>query len=161
MYGYRNDPEVAHWLGGFSFGFSRRDFEDWIERHRNRTDEIIWVIAAKPSDECIGHVGLYEIDYRAGKAEYAMCIGDKAKRARGLGTEISKAVHRYAFRELNLHKVHAEMLDFNEAAIKLCERLGYKLEGRLRANQFRDGKYVDSLVMSVLVEEWESAHGAD
>jgi RimJ/RimL family protein N-acetyltransferase len=161
MYGYRNDPDVARMLGGFSVGFSRQDLEDWIERHRNRTDEIIWVIATKPSDDCIGHVGLYEIDYRVAKAEFAICIGDKTKWTKGLGAAIGKAVLRYAFRELNLHKVSLEVLDFNEAAIKLYEKLAFKLDGRLRADQFRDGKHVDSLVMSILAEEWESAHGAD
>ena len=160
MYGYRNDTEVAHLLGGFSAGFSRKDFEEWIERHRGRSDEVIWIIADATSDECIGHVGLYEIDHRVRKAEFAICIGDKARWGKGLGVEVGKAVLRFAFRELNLNKVSLEVLDSNKGAIKLYEKLAFKLDGRLRADQFRDGKYVDSLVMSILAEEWESSHGA-
>ena len=160
MYGYRNDTEVARLLGGFSTGFSRKDLEEWIERHRGRSDEIVWMIADKTSDECIGHVGLYNIDHRVRKAEFAICIGDKARWGKGLGVQIGAAVLEFAFRELNLHKVYLFVVDFNGSAIRLYEKLGFKVDGRVRADQFREGKYVDSLIMSILAEEWESSRSA-
>ena len=52
-------------------------------------------------------------------------------------------------------------LDFNAGVIRLNEKLGFKHDGRLRDDQFREGKYVDSVIMSILAEEWESSHGAD
>jgi len=69
LYTQKNDPEVANLLGGFATGYSRRDIECWLEAHRTRRDEAIWVIADPETDACLGHVGLYNIDGRVRSCE--------------------------------------------------------------------------------------------
>jgi RimJ/RimL family protein N-acetyltransferase len=59
---------VSSLLGGFHRGYSMADLADWIEFHRKREGEIIWIIVDPASDDCIGHVGLYNIDYRVRSA---------------------------------------------------------------------------------------------
>jgi RimJ/RimL family protein N-acetyltransferase len=44
---------------------------------------------------------------------------------------------------------------FNQRALKVYERVGFVLEGRLRQDAFRRGKYWDTLVMSILRSEWQ------
>jgi len=44
---------------------------------------------------------------------------------------------------------------FNERAIHTYEKIGFKVDATLRDNIFKDGKYQDELVMSILRSEWE------
>jgi RimJ/RimL family protein N-acetyltransferase len=157
LYEYRNDTEISRYLGGFSSGYSRADLAEWLERHRHRTDEVLWCIASRPDDRCIGHAGLYRIDARVRKAELGLIIGDRSMQGRGIGKAVSVAAIDYAFRELNLHKVFLEMVASNERSVRLYEKLGFRREGILRDDQFRDGRYVDNILMSILEDEWRSA----
>jgi RimJ/RimL family protein N-acetyltransferase len=156
LYRFRNDREITRHLGGFSTGYSRADLAEWIAFHRKRSDEVIYAIATQPSDECIGHVGLYNIDHRIRKAEFAILIGDPGAQGKGLGRAISCWMVDFGFREHNLHKIELTVLADNQRAIRLYERLGFRVDGILRDDQFRDGRYVDVVAMSILDEEWRS-----
>jgi RimJ/RimL family protein N-acetyltransferase len=154
LYGYRNDPDVMGHLGGFSVGYAFEDLGDWLAFHRNRNDEVLWVIADRPDDRCIGHVGLYQIDYRIGKAEYAIMIGDKTMWNRGIGHLVTKTVVEYGFKQLNLHRISLEVLATNERALHLYQKIGFQQEGVLRDCQYKNGNYIDVIMMSILEAEW-------
>jgi ribosomal-protein-alanine N-acetyltransferase len=158
LYHYRNDWDVIRHLGGFSAGYSRANLEDWIKRHSNRDDEIVWTIADPATDQCIGHVGLYQIDSRIRKGQFAILIGDKAFWGRGFGTRVTQAVVSWAFTQLNLHKVGLQVLTNNERAIHIYESLGFRPEGVLRDEQFRDGQFFDLMMMAVFEDEWRGLH---
>ena len=153
LYIYRNDTEVTELLGGFSTGYSITDLMEWIDFHRAKSNEVIWVIADKASDLCLGHVGLYNIDHRIRKAEYAIMIGDKASWGRGLGSKVSRYVIDYAFDHLNLHRIELEVLSINARAVKLYLKLGFQQEGILRDAQYRSGSYIDVVRMGLLEHE--------
>ena len=160
LYAYRNDWEVIRHLAGFSAGYSRANLEDWIRRHSNRADEVLWTIADAATDQCIGHVGLYQIDSRGRKGQFAILIGDRALWGKGLGTRITQAVVSWAFLELNLHKVSLHVLTNNERAVRIYESLGFRTEGILRDEQFREGQFLDLMLMAVFEDEWRALHGS-
>ena len=68
---------------------SRKDLSEWIEFHRQKRDEAVWVIADKKDSACLGTAGLYEIDHRLQLAEFGISIGDKAYWGKGVGGEVS------------------------------------------------------------------------
>lgn len=150
LYRMRNDAWNVARLGGFSTGYALQDIDDWIEAHRTRHDEVLWVIAGADTDTCLGHVGLYRLDSRVRKAEFAILIGDPEWRGRGLGRKVTSAVVNYGFSQLNLHRIELSVLATNEAAVKLYEGIGFAVEGTQRDAQFRDGRYVDLLLMAIL-----------
>ena len=154
---YRNDPRVTGLLGGFSTGYSRQDLRDWVERHRTASREVLLVIADRDSNRCLGHVGLYNIDHRVRSAEFAILIGDRESWGKGIGQAVSRAMLRYGIEELNLHRIHLEVLATNERAIHLYTKLGFCSEGLLRHAQFRNGRYVDVMIMSILETEFRSS----
>lgn len=159
LYQFRNDWEVIRTVGGFSAGYSRVNLEDWIKRHSNRPDEVLWTIAEKDSDRCVGHVGLYQIDNRVRKGQFAILIGDRELWGKGLGTRVTKTVVTWAFEQLNLHKVTLGVLTTNARAIRIYETLGFRSEGILRHDQFRDGEFLDLMLMAVFEDEWRSRDG--
>lgn len=157
LYQQKNDPEVAGLLGGFTLGYSRQDISDWIERHRKLADEVIWVIAEAESDRCLGHVGLYQIDGRVRSAEFAIMVGDKASWGRGIGKRVTRFAIRYGFSWLNLNRLQLSYLGTNLRAAKLYEGLGFKREGVLREAQYKDGRFIDVVVMSMMRSEYDDA----
>jgi RimJ/RimL family protein N-acetyltransferase len=77
----------------------------------------------------------------------------------GIGTEIGRRLLAYAFGELRLHRVHATCDPRNLGSARVLTKLGMTFEGRLRHTQLiRDG-WRDSLVFSVLEDEWRAVRG--
>lgn len=156
LYSFRNDWEVIQYLGGFSAGYSRKNLQEWVTAHRNRADEVLWTIADARSDRSLGHVGLYKVDNRVRKAEFAIVIGDKNSWGKGLGRKVTEAVVDWGFEQLNLRKVSLSVLAFNRRALLLYRSLGFRQEGVLRDEQFRGGRYHHLVLMSVLDKEWRA-----
>ncbi|CAB1256741.1 N-acetyltransferase GCN5 [Vibrio cholerae] len=75
-------------------------------------------------------------------------------RGKGLGTEVTRLVTNYGFRELGLHRIELTAYCDNVAAIKAYEKAGYQHEGIKRESGYRNGRFMDKVQMSVLSREW-------
>ncbi len=157
LYYQKNDPEVANLLGGFGNGYSRQDIADWIDSHRQYDDEVLWIIADWETDGCLGHVGLYKIDHRIRSAEYAILLGCKERWGTGIGRRVSRFVLDYAFKMLNLNRVALNVFEHHHRARRLYRSLGFQEEGVLRQAQYKQGLFLNVLVMGILRDEyaWE------
>lgn len=105
----------------------------------------------------IGCTGLTYIDWKNSRAEVSIYIGDKKYKGKGYGTDTLKVLIDYGFRELNLHMLFGEIFEYNRANIRLFEKCGFKKDGVLRHRLYRDGKYWDSIIYSILDKEWAKA----
>lgn len=156
IYEFLNDPDIYQSLGGFRFGMSRYEAERWIELHSGyNTNDYIWAICDLDNDIYLGHVGLYKINYRVGSAEFGIMIGDKTQWGKGIGKEVLRFIINLAFFELNLRRIELSVLANNLKAIKLYESVGFIKEGTLRQYQYKNGQYIDLIIMSILREEYE------
>ena len=79
-----------------------------------------------------------------------------ALRGQGWGTAIYTMLLKWCFDYLNCHRVWLCVLNTNVAGKALYAKVGFKEEGRYRDAYFRDGCYVDELVMSVLEDEYRT-----
>jgi len=156
LYLFRNDWQVARWLGGCSHGYAKADLRAWIESHRTEPNEALFVIAERETDRCLGHTGLYNIDYRQRNAEFAILLGSEETRGRGLGTQVTEAMLQYGFDQLYLHRIYLEVLVSNSRARHIYEKLGFRWEGTLRDALFRSGAYHDMGVMGILEDEYRA-----
>ena len=62
----------------------------------------------------------------------------------------------FIFNEMNLHKISLLTYGFNKRAIRSYEKVGFKVEGVLKDNIYRDGQYQDEIIMSIFKDEWKS-----
>lgn len=154
LYAQKNDPDIANRLGGWTVGYSIADINNWISHRQVPGADILWVVADAVSDECMGHVGLYRIDHRVRKAEFGIMLGDTATWGKGLGRDVSQRVLEYGFEMLNLQRIELSVLGPNEVAQHLYESLGFRQEGLLRRSQFKEGRYLDVVLMGLLREEF-------
>jgi RimJ/RimL family protein N-acetyltransferase len=82
-------------------------------------------------------------------------IGEAEQRGRGYGLDAMSAGLRFAFHELNLHRVCLTVFSYNEPAIALYERLGFTREGVYREHLERDGRRYDMILYGLLRREWQ------
>ena len=106
-----------------------------------------------PSVGLIGSIGVRVTSVSERQGSFG-CELDPRHWGRGYAREAARAVIGYGFWELGLHRVYAETLEDNAAAIRLAERLGMRREGTLRENRRFGGRWWNTTVLSVLETEW-------
>lgn len=109
-----------------------------------------FVIVEKSTETPIGCVYLRDIDLQNDNAEFGIFIGEKEYRGKGFGKESAQLICKYAFEELNLHKIMLRVLPFNAIAVKMYEIIGFKQEANLKEHAKIDGKYEDVILMGLL-----------
>jgi ribosomal-protein-alanine N-acetyltransferase len=106
--------------------------------------------AVRPDGEALaGIVSLHQIDRDRLRAELGYWIGVPWW-GKGYATEAARAVVRYGFDELGLHKIHAHYMTRNPASGKVLERIGMRQEGLLRDEVRKWGRFEDVVVCGVL-----------
>lgn len=151
-----NDPELTQYLSMF-LPLTRMKEEDWFENLKNRKDTIVFgilLLDANGVEKLIGNCGLHDIDWKNRTTEVGIMIGEKELHGKGYGTEAMELLLEYGFQTVNLNRIQLHVYDFNIRAIKSYTKIGFVEEGRLRQAQFKNGKYHDMILMSMLCEEW-------
>ncbi len=108
-----------------------------------------WAIADAATDALLGTVTLYAWDRRHRRAEIGFLLG-RAHWGRGLASDAVQAVLAFAFAEMGLHRVEADVDPENGASLRLLARLGFREEGRLAERWFTFGTWKDSVVLGLL-----------
>ena len=73
---------------------------------------------------------------------------------RGYGREAIEWALDYAFRRAGLHRVRIRAFEWNKGALRLYEKIGFKLEGRERESLWHEGKWWDGMEFGMLEGEW-------
>ncbi len=74
-------------------------------------------------------------------------IGEREHWGKGLGTEATRLICEYGFFFRSLHSIKVEVNGYNRRAIRVYERLGFKLVGRLRDVIVMNGNRYDQVIM--------------
>jgi RimJ/RimL family protein N-acetyltransferase len=98
----------------------------------------------------IGACGLHRASPESRSAELGIMIGEGAYRGRGYGTDAVRALVRFGFDQMNLHRVWLQAFAFNPAGLAAYRKAGFVEEGRLREELYQDGGYHDVVVMGVV-----------
>jgi RimJ/RimL family protein N-acetyltransferase len=96
------------------------------------------------------------VHWNHGDSFVGISIGEREFWDKGYGTDAMRVLLRYAFSELNLHRVSLTVFEYNPRAIRSYETAGYKVEGRERKFLKRGGKRWDMLYMGILRQEWQA-----
>jgi len=103
----------------------------------------------------IGEATFSSIRWFNRKAQLSLYI-IPSERNRGIGTKTLKSLIETGFNELDLHRLEAEVYEYNKPSLKLVKHFGFSEEGRFREAKFYNGKYYDILFYGLLKEEYKS-----
>jgi RimJ/RimL family protein N-acetyltransferase len=132
--------------------------EDWFERSvaQQGKDGYHFVICRLDDDRPIGTIGLFALDLVNGKAGVGITIGEKQLWGQGYGSDALNALLDFGFGALRLERMWLEVYDFNARGRRSYEKCGFTLEGTERHAAYRDGKFIDTQLMSILRDEWQA-----
>lgn len=148
-----NDPEVARLVNRVS-PVTAPEQREWFQRVAGDPHQVLFAIEVLADAAHIGNCGLKGIDARSRKAELWMYLGNREVWGQGYGTDACRALCRYGFERLNLHRIHLYTPAYNQRAVALYEKVGFKTEGVLREEVFQEGLYHDAVVMGLLQNEF-------
>ncbi len=103
----------------------------------------------------IGNTGLHNIDFVTREAEFGIFIGEKSYWNQGLGREAALLTLKHGFEDLNLNRIFLFVFENNLRGIASYKAVGFVHEGTLREAIYKNGRYYNVLVMSVLHSEWK------
>lgn len=139
--------------------------ENWFESISVDASQVLFSIGINEENSIsiIGYCGLTNIDYISRRAEISFLINtNRSKKKLLYRNDFLKALTllcQYAFDMLNMNKLFTETFAFRDEHIKILEDFGLKREGVLRMHQFKNGQYFDSIMHSILRDEWYVMEG--
>jgi RimJ/RimL family protein N-acetyltransferase len=106
----------------------------------------------------IGFSSLFRIDHRVGTADFGIFLGER--RGKGLGTEATRLTLDWGFTVLGLHNVMLGVAAWNERAIRVYAKAGFRELGRRRGAGVTMGRRYDGVLMELLASEFLQAGGS-
>ncbi|PFG44779.1 aminoglycoside 6'-N-acetyltransferase [Isoptericola jiangsuensis] len=153
---YYSDPDVARFL--LEEPWTAEDAETQLARRMTRTgvDEPGSALALVVEHEgtVVGDVSLWTTGDTVSRGEVGW-VFNPAYTGRGFATEALRSLLGIAFDHYRMHRVVAQLDARNDRSAKLCERVGLKREGHLRADWWSKGEWTDTLVYGMLAREWQ------
>ena len=151
-----NSPDYEKMIVGWAFPVSKKDQTEWFANCKNGLSRIRYTIVTE-ADGPVGMIGLRDIDWKNGVASgLGMRIAKKEIRTRGLATDAWMTLMRYAFQELRLNRINGSALAYNKASLRVCEKVGFKVEGIQRQAVYKNGEYIDLVMMGCLKSDYEA-----
>lgn len=148
-----NDPDTEMMLGGSSWPVSEAEQLKWFEHQERSRDVLRCIVALQEDGKAIGTIILSDIDQKNATGHIHIKMSKDGGRGKGYGTDAVNTMVQYAFEELRLNCIYANILSYNEASIKLFERCGFKKDGVLRQRVYKKGQFIDMLAYSKIISD--------
>lgn len=155
MFHYFSKESVIRYFGMDSFE-NIEQAKTTIQTFRKRNEEgsvFRWGIEKKGTDQLIGTCGFHLINKHHKRAEIGYELDDTYW-GQGYATEALQAMLAYGFETLHLIRIAAVVYIENEASRNLLKKAGFQEEGLLRKYMIQNDVAHDTVVYSLLKEDW-------
>ncbi|MDI6531291.1 MULTISPECIES: GNAT family N-acetyltransferase [Bacillus] len=157
MFHYFSKESVIRYFGMDSFE-NIEQAKTTIQTFRKRNEEgsvFRWGIEKKGTDQLIGTCGFHLINKHHKRAEIGYELDDTYW-GQGYATEALQAMLAYGFETLHLIRIAAVVYIENEASRNLLKKAGFQEEGLLRKYMIQNDVAHDTVVYSLLKEDWQN-----
>jgi RimJ/RimL family protein N-acetyltransferase len=156
-FAWNQDDELARGVSGRPwFPQTEEAVQEWARQESTQKpdgDGFRFVIV-NPDGDVVGDLNTHHCDPRVGAFWYGITIRREHRR-HGYASEAITLMLRYYFRELRYQKVTVAVYAFNEPSLRLHEKLGFRVEGRLRRTVFTAGGHHDEILYGLTTEEFD------
>lgn len=121
-----------------------------IDAKIENNEGINWAITMKDSPKLIGIIGFYKIKPEHFRAEIGYMLLPEYHQ-KGIVSEAVKRLLAYGFYDMKLHSIEAIIAPENAASEKVLLKNGFVKEAHLKENEFYDGKFLDTVIYSLLI----------
>ncbi len=149
---FASDKKVAKFIG-WNLTHSLEETLELIEgmiKKESAGTSLYASIVHKETDRVIGTCMFFNFNLEAKHAEIGYVLS-ASHWNKGYGKEIVSIMDDYALEYLELHKLHARVVDVNIGSSKVLEKNEFLLEGRLKDYYFIDDEYYDGLFFGKII----------
>lgn len=148
-------PKLMSWAAHTDKAETVAFLEQMVAARAQGTD-LTWAI--ERDGKAVGVVGLHDIRWqvrawRVDRAELGYWLSP-AEQGHGLMTEAARAVMRFGFEELGLHKITVGCLEDNRPSHKVIKKLGFRYTGREEEHVWKDGTWFTHLRFELTQTTW-------
>ncbi|MEY0727662.1 GNAT family N-acetyltransferase [Providencia rettgeri] len=119
------------------------------EARLGENDSLVTQFVATIGEEIVGLLVISQPSQvrRRHVATFGITVSE-THQGKGIGSQLMQVMVDYCDNWLNVHRIELEVFAANGSGIGLYEKFGFELEGRMKDYAFRDGQYVDAVMMS-------------
>lgn len=153
---WNNSDSISELYAGHPFPVNEEMEKKWYDKIlTSNFPTTVFGIELLGNNKLIGLTLLKGINLIHRKAEFAIYIGDIDERGKGYSFEATMKTISFGFEKLGLNRIDLKVLEENKPAINLYKKCGYKKEGTLRQSVFKNNKFKNEIVMSILSKDFK------
>ena len=155
---WRNNPDFRKHFREYR-NLNMRQQEIWFEEKVVKDNTtLMFSIRCNEDNELLGCCGFVYINWVHQHADLSLYIGwnNAYIDEEGYAEESCRLLLDYGFNELRLNKVWTEIYEFDEKKKALYDKFGFHQDGLLRQNYWYDGKWWNSMIISLLNRDFKS-----
>tara|TARA_R110002124_G_scaffold227889_1_gene393119 strand:+ start:15569 stop:16102 length:534 start_codon:yes stop_codon:yes gene_type:complete len=152
LYNLENDESVWE-VSNTTTPYSKFILKQYLDNsHRDIFDikQLRLVITIASEGRPIGFIDLFDFDPRHQKVGVGIVIFSETDRGKGYALETLKMITKYAFINLNVHQVYANITESNARSIQLFEKAGFEKTGIKKDWILSEGKYKNELMYQLI-----------
>lgn len=130
---------------------SDAEHAEWFESLQKSQDRVCFVFEI--SGEPVGVVQFFEIDSMSRKCKWGFYLGPE-QLPKGLGTVMGTMALQHAFQFFEVDTIYGEAISHNDSSLKFHEKLGFRQDGRIERQIYRDGLWRDVILFSLSKLDW-------
>ncbi|MBS3873926.1 MAG: GNAT family N-acetyltransferase [Firmicutes bacterium] len=153
---WANDDRVNAGATFRVFPWSERMVRKMIDDGNFESDEKRYLIIETAEGIAIGIAIVRAINRQDRNAELGIVIGEIEYWNKGYGWAVAQKLLELCFNGLGLKRIYVYVPEFNRASGIMAAQLGLAKEGVLRKCFYRDAKFWDATLYSLLDDEWQS-----
>jgi RimJ/RimL family protein N-acetyltransferase len=149
-----NEPSTLLQLGDPT-PVSEEQQRAWFKAMSERRSDIVFVVCRPEPNEIVGVWRLQNVDQTNRVCEVGVDIFPQYRR-QGLAVKTYQMLLTYLFDHFNMHMAYLRVAEFNENAIALYEKVGFRETGRLKESIFRHGRYFDNIIFCLTAADYRA-----
>lgn len=153
--GLSNEEVVKYYGVNYSSLDSTREQMQWFADLEESGTGIWWAISSEDKISFFGAVGFNNLSREHRKAELGFWLLPDFW-GKGFIQEVVPKVLRYAFENLNLHRIEAYVESENVASAKALQKLQFECEGRMKDCEVKNGKFISVDIFALLNKNYST-----
>lgn len=150
---WRNNPAITAWCRQNHL-LTYNDMENWFKRIQQPDIQMFGIEI--PDGNNVGTCGLTGINWYHRSCEFSLFIGPEYQ-GHDYGREALKELIAYAFLRLGMNRVFGEVFSGNPA-LEMFKEVGFVEEGTLRQTYYKGGKFINSIMIGILNDDYRNKY---
>ena len=147
-----NDQNTTKYNQHGVFPINRDEEIEFISKHKISKSNISLAIVEIKNDRLVGTASLYNIDLINRRCNISITIGEKSLISTGI--EAYGLLVEHAFDRLNINRIQDGTHEKLSKFVQILKSIGFKKDGIGKEYYYREGKYYDIIMFSILAKDF-------